>query len=161
MVSFQTKNPNLGKFWRAWDWKLFRCYGHLEYFIAIWEILWPFGTFFVHMVHFLQSWYHAPRKIWQPWLQASRIVYIFALPFVQKLVQCWFFHFLLNKRGRQTLSQRFTESFKCIVTTRWQGAVFKQTASAPRKNSAKNCPGTDVKIFYKYFRRKISQKMAF
>jgi hypothetical protein len=22
MVSFQTKNPNLGKFWRAWDWKM-------------------------------------------------------------------------------------------------------------------------------------------
>jgi hypothetical protein len=27
-------------------------YGHLEYFIDIWVILWPFGTFCVHLVHF-------------------------------------------------------------------------------------------------------------
>jgi hypothetical protein len=41
MVYFQTKNPNLGKFWRA----LHRLenvdifYGHLEYFKDIWDIL--------------------------------------------------------------------------------------------------------------------------
>jgi hypothetical protein len=33
MVCFQTKNPNLGKFWRATDWKL------LIYFMAIGNIL--------------------------------------------------------------------------------------------------------------------------
>jgi hypothetical protein len=32
----------------------------------IWNILWPFGTFCVHFVHFSGFWYHAPRKIWQP-----------------------------------------------------------------------------------------------
>jgi hypothetical protein len=26
--------------------------GHLEYFIDIWDILWPFGTFCVHLVYF-------------------------------------------------------------------------------------------------------------
>jgi hypothetical protein len=33
MVSFQTKNPNLGKFWRAVHGKM------LIYFMAIWNIL--------------------------------------------------------------------------------------------------------------------------
>jgi hypothetical protein len=36
----------LGKFWRALDWKM------LIYFMSIWNILWPFGTFCVHLVHF-------------------------------------------------------------------------------------------------------------
>jgi hypothetical protein len=36
MVLFQTKNPYLGKFWRALDWKKI---GHLGYFITIWYIL--------------------------------------------------------------------------------------------------------------------------
>jgi hypothetical protein len=36
---FQTKNPNLGTFWRA---GIF--YGHLEYFTVIWYIVWPFGN---------------------------------------------------------------------------------------------------------------------
>jgi hypothetical protein len=33
MIYFQTKNPNLGKFWRALKWKM------LTYFTAIWNIL--------------------------------------------------------------------------------------------------------------------------
>jgi hypothetical protein len=33
MVYFQTKNPNLGKFWRALDWTM------LIYFMTIWNIL--------------------------------------------------------------------------------------------------------------------------
>jgi hypothetical protein len=37
MVYFQTKNPNLGKFWRALEWAL------LVYFMVIWNILRPFG----------------------------------------------------------------------------------------------------------------------
>jgi hypothetical protein len=38
MVYFQTKNPNLGKFWRALEWKMlvYVFYDHLEYFTAIW-----------------------------------------------------------------------------------------------------------------------------
>jgi hypothetical protein len=34
--------------------------------MAIWDILWPFGTFCIHLVHFFPFWYHVPRKIWQP-----------------------------------------------------------------------------------------------
>jgi hypothetical protein len=51
MVCFQTKNPNLGKFWRALDWKMF------IYFVAIWNILWRFGIVYEHLVHFVFIWY--------------------------------------------------------------------------------------------------------
>jgi hypothetical protein len=40
MVCFKTKNPNFGKFWKALDWKkMDMFYGHLEYFMDIWDIL--------------------------------------------------------------------------------------------------------------------------
>jgi hypothetical protein len=45
MVSFQTKNPNFGKFWRALDWKM------LIYFMAIWNILRTFAIFYDQLVH--------------------------------------------------------------------------------------------------------------
>jgi hypothetical protein len=54
MVSFQTKNPKLGKFWRV----LHRLenvnifYDRLEYFTVIRDILLTFGTFSVQLVHF-------------------------------------------------------------------------------------------------------------
>jgi hypothetical protein len=46
MVYFQTKNPNLGKFWRALDRKI------LIYFIAICYILRTFAIFCDQWVHF-------------------------------------------------------------------------------------------------------------
>jgi hypothetical protein len=48
MVCFQTKNPNLGKFWRALQWNILVC------FTVIWHILWPFGNVVV-------IWYIFPR----------------------------------------------------------------------------------------------------
>jgi hypothetical protein len=42
MAHFQSKNPNLGKFWRFLQWKI------LLYFMAIWFILLPFGIFCGH-----------------------------------------------------------------------------------------------------------------
>jgi hypothetical protein len=51
MVCFQTKNANLGKFWRALDWKM------LIYFMPIWNILQTFGIFYNHLVHFVFIWY--------------------------------------------------------------------------------------------------------
>jgi hypothetical protein len=54
MVCFQTKNPNLGKFWRALDWKMLIC------FMVIWNILWPFGIFYDHLVQFVFIWYIFP-----------------------------------------------------------------------------------------------------
>jgi hypothetical protein len=48
-------------------------YGLWEYFMDIWDILLPFGTFVViwyfcgHLVHFFWFGYHVPTKTWQPW----------------------------------------------------------------------------------------------
>jgi hypothetical protein len=55
MEHFQTKNPNLGTFWRDLKWAMlvYVSYCHLVYFTAI---LWPFGIFF-------PFWYFVPRKI--------------------------------------------------------------------------------------------------
>jgi hypothetical protein len=58
MVSFQTKNPNLGKFWRALDGKMLIyfmalwniLYRDSGYFVAIWYILYTFGTLFPVLV---------------------------------------------------------------------------------------------------------------
>jgi hypothetical protein len=73
MVSFQTKNPNLGKFWKALDWKMLKYFRAIwNIFTDIWDILWPFGTFCVHLVHFSRFWYYVPRKIWQPCFPPSR-----------------------------------------------------------------------------------------
>jgi hypothetical protein len=51
MVFFQTKNPNLGKFWRVLQWKMLVC------FITVWNILRPFGRFHGHLVDFMVTWY--------------------------------------------------------------------------------------------------------
>jgi hypothetical protein len=61
MVCFQTKSPNLGKFWRAFAWQM------LEYFMTIWNILWPFGIVGGNLLYFYQFGMFRPRKIWQPW----------------------------------------------------------------------------------------------
>jgi hypothetical protein len=46
MAYFQTKNPSLGNFWRALQWKMFVS------FTAIWSILQPFGIFYGYLVYF-------------------------------------------------------------------------------------------------------------
>jgi hypothetical protein len=73
MVYFQTENPNSGKFWRALK------YVFLEYFMAIWDILRPFGVFYGHFGHLVVIWYILLRfglfyqeKIWQPWNGPSK-----------------------------------------------------------------------------------------
>jgi hypothetical protein len=48
MVSFRTKNPNLGKILRALDGKMliyFRAFGKI--FMGIWDILLPFYFYFI------------------------------------------------------------------------------------------------------------------
>jgi hypothetical protein len=50
MVHFQTKILNLGKCLRALDWKM------LIYCMAIWNILWPFGILYGHLVQFVIIW---------------------------------------------------------------------------------------------------------
>jgi hypothetical protein len=52
---FQTKNPNLGKFWRVLQWKMSI---HVR---AIWYIVPPFGIFYGRWVYSLVIWYIFPR----------------------------------------------------------------------------------------------------
>jgi hypothetical protein len=60
--------PQVGKCWYIlWPFGIF--YGYLGYSMTIRQILCSFGTFF-------QFWYHAPRKIWQPWSHKQRTVQI-------------------------------------------------------------------------------------
>jgi hypothetical protein len=64
MVYFRTKNTNLGKVWRALEWKL------LVYFMTIWNILrsfgicslWPFGLVCGHLVYFSPFWFVWTKK---------------------------------------------------------------------------------------------------
>jgi hypothetical protein len=58
MEYFQTKNRNLGKFWRVLQWKMW------VYFMNIWSILWPLiysmiirYIFCGNLVHFFTFWY--------------------------------------------------------------------------------------------------------
>jgi hypothetical protein len=44
---FQTKNPDLGKFWRVLPWEM------LVYFMVIWSILLPFGIFCGPLTYFI------------------------------------------------------------------------------------------------------------
>jgi hypothetical protein len=60
MLKLQTKIPNLGKVWRVLQWKM------LVYEIAIWSILWPFGTFYGNLAYFSPFGYVVQRKNWQP-----------------------------------------------------------------------------------------------
>jgi hypothetical protein len=68
MVYFQTKNPTLGKIWRALEWKM------LSHIMTIWNILPPFGMNNGRLVQFVVIWcmyfsrfgMFGPRKIWQP-----------------------------------------------------------------------------------------------
>jgi hypothetical protein len=55
MVCFQTKNPNLSKFWRVLLWKI------VVYFMTIWSILGPLEIFYGHLVHVVVIWYIFPR----------------------------------------------------------------------------------------------------
>jgi hypothetical protein len=55
MVCFQTKGPNLGKFWRVLQWKI------LVYILTIWSILRPSEVFYGHLVYFVVIWYISPR----------------------------------------------------------------------------------------------------
>jgi hypothetical protein len=57
MVYFQTKNPNLGKFWRALEWKM------LVYFMTIWNILRQFGITYGRFVKVVVIWYIFPNLV--------------------------------------------------------------------------------------------------
>jgi hypothetical protein len=41
-------------------------YDHLEYFMAIWLNLWPFGIVYGHLLNFSRFGMFGTRNIWQP-----------------------------------------------------------------------------------------------
>jgi hypothetical protein len=49
-------------------------YGHLKYFTDIRNILWPFGTFCVCLVHFFWFWCHVPQKSCNPGPLQSKVL---------------------------------------------------------------------------------------
>jgi hypothetical protein len=59
MICFRTKHLNLGKFWRALEWKM------LVHFMVIWNILWSFGIYIYIYIYGLGYvvviWYIFPR----------------------------------------------------------------------------------------------------
>jgi hypothetical protein len=57
MAYSQTKNPNLGKFWRVMQSKM------LVYFMAIWSIFRPFGLFKRYLVHISPFGYVVPKNL--------------------------------------------------------------------------------------------------
>jgi hypothetical protein len=81
---WETRNPNLGKFWRAhiasplcsgriWKvgdkktfWRALK-WKILVYFMIIWTFLRPFFIFFVHWVFLSHFGILSQEKIWQPW----------------------------------------------------------------------------------------------
>jgi hypothetical protein len=54
MVYFLTKNPNLGKFWREFFWKM------VVYFVTIWNTLQTFGIIYGRLVLFVVILYIFP-----------------------------------------------------------------------------------------------------
>jgi hypothetical protein len=51
MLYFKTKNPDLGAFWRALEWKM------LVYFTAVWYNLLSFCIIYGRLVKFVVIWY--------------------------------------------------------------------------------------------------------
>jgi hypothetical protein len=59
MVCFQTKNPNLCKFWRVLRWKMLLYFMNTwsTYFTVFYYILWTFGIVRGNLVYFFPFWY--------------------------------------------------------------------------------------------------------
>jgi hypothetical protein len=76
IICFLTKNPNLGKFWRAFEWSM------LVYCMTIWNISWPFGIIYGrlvyivcgHLLYFSKFGVFGLRKIWQPCIRHETLL---------------------------------------------------------------------------------------
>jgi hypothetical protein len=71
VVYFQTKNPNLSKFWRALDWKmLVCCYVHLVHFVLIWCSFFPVLVTCTkkNLATLAQAFFEKPKWRYKKWL---------------------------------------------------------------------------------------------
>jgi hypothetical protein len=80
MVYFQTKNPNLDKFWRALDWKM------LKYFMTIWYILCSFGSFFPVLVSCTKTNLATPARYRKPLVHAISRERVFSLHMIATII---------------------------------------------------------------------------
>jgi hypothetical protein len=105
-------------------------YGHLEYFVNIWDILWPFGTFCVHLVHFFWYWYLAPRKIWQLWCLG-----LFAA--IMSMLGKHYWRFYENPRLRLILALHRSSIWSQyhLLFSHFTSKVFKLITLTPRNNT--------------------------
>jgi hypothetical protein len=131
MAYFQTKNPNLGKFWRAWDWK------SLVYSMTTWNISWPLGIFYDRLVIKWQSgtfWLIVSRKIWQSCCSASTMYVLPSASFSSKLfdLEIEFSKFL--HRSKLFVLQNSTE-------------IFEQYSKLESKNSNPKLIFSLIRIF--------------
>jgi hypothetical protein len=113
MVCFQTKYPNLGKFWKVLLRKIF--YDHLVYFTAIGNILWQFGIFCGNLVYFSPFWYFGPRKIWQPWrpLRPTACI-LFGCKQDSNTKQHRLVRFFIKTEMGRILRENFTNGILCL-----------------------------------------------
>jgi hypothetical protein len=66
IVCFQTKKSQFGYISEVLGMEnVIIFFDHLEYFIAIWYNLWPFGISCAHLVYSSHFGMFGPRKIWQ------------------------------------------------------------------------------------------------
>jgi hypothetical protein len=128
MACIQTKNPNLGKFWRVLH-RLENVYifnGHLEDF-------WRSEIFYDHLVHFVfiwyiffRDWYHVPRKIWQPccivpymtlklihFVHPSNVDILFCFCFLVAELECSFFERGLGRNFEHWRIHCLGANFSC------------------------------------------------
>jgi hypothetical protein len=69
MAYFQTKNPDLGKFWSVLLWKMLVYFTAILFILRLFGIVCPFGLSCGYLVYCFFIWYVTPRKIWQPCLE--------------------------------------------------------------------------------------------
>jgi hypothetical protein len=82
IVYFQTENPNLSVFLRISECKM------LVYFMAIKNILRPFGIFCNKFGIYFPFWRVVPRKIWQPSFRVALHLYSDVIKMLKRLRSC-------------------------------------------------------------------------
>jgi hypothetical protein len=103
MVSFQTKKSQFGKILEGLAMEnLGIFYDHLVYLTAIKNILWPFGTFCGHLVHFVAIWYIFPILVFCTKTNLATLR-MYTYPFLSK---CFLYPITWQTRQRKYLTEK-------------------------------------------------------
>jgi hypothetical protein len=152
MVCFQTKNPNLGKFWRVLHWKMlvYIFYGHFVHFTVFWYILWSFGIVCGHLVNFFPFWYVWTKKNLATLISALGIVTVLCelhlknkLNIIRTKVSVVIRHNSANAITVNTVS--------CSVENHWHKSRYKcngdMVECQPTKCQPAKCQPTECQFF--------------